>query len=113
MDKTQQPSAALPDSGGQVTSPRAAAYAERVGVKKYIAPVGGVPAVSIPPLDAPYARGQTMAAQAQSGRMPSLPQGSIFGPQGANPFVQPGGPQAGRPESPQTQILPTDMLPDD
>jgi hypothetical protein len=113
MDKTQQPSSALPEGGGQVTSPRAAAYAERVGVKKYVAPVGGVPAVSIPPLDAPYARGQTMAAQAQGMRGPSLPQSSIFGPQGANPFTQPGGPPAGRPESPQTQILPTDLLPEE
>lgn len=113
MDKTHQPSSTLPEGGGPVTSPRAAAYAERVGVKKYVAPIGGVPAVSIPPLDAPYARGQTMAAQAQSGRMPSLPQGSIFGPQGANPFAQPGSPPPGRPEGPQTQILPTDLLPEE
>lgn len=114
MDKTQQPPVALPEGGGPVTSPRAAAYAERVGVKKYVAPVGGVPAVSIPPLDAPYARGQTMAAQAQAGRGPSLPpQGSIFSPQGANPFAQPAGPLPGRPENPQTQILPTDLLPEE
>jgi len=116
MDKTKQPAASLPEGGGPVTSPRAAAYAAHVGVKKYVAPVGGVPSVPIPPLDAPYTRGQTMAEQAQSGRAPSggapYQPGSIFAAaQGANPFTQPGA--AGRPPGAQTQILPTDLLPEE
>lgn len=109
MDKTQHPSAPLPEGGGPITSPRATAYAERVGVKKYNAPIGGVPAVAIPPLDSPYARGQTMAAQA--GRAPAAPQGSIFGPQGANPFAP--APSGAGPGGAQTQILPTDTLPEE
>lgn len=120
MDKSQpQPPTVLPEGGRPTTSPGAAAYAARVGAKKYTAPIGGVPAVPIPLLDAPYARGQTMAAQAESVRnvlrVPAqqAPQGSIFGgPQGANPFAPP--PQAqGRTQAPQTQILPTDTLPDE
>ena len=108
MDKSQR-KFVLPEGGGQITSPRAAAFAERAGVKKYVAPVGGAPAVQIPHLDAPYAKGQTMAAQAQASRGPTIPPNSIFGPQGANPFTQPTGRVAG----PQTQILPTDLLTDE
>ena len=108
MDKTQQLSSALPAAGAPVTSPQAAAYAARAGIKKTQPLVGGVPPVAIPPLDAPYSRGQTMAAQAQAGRgsvAAPQPPGSIFTPQGANPFASPA-PAAG----PQTQILPTDLL---
>lgn len=115
MDKSQ-PHIVLPEGGRPVTSPAAAAYAANVGVRKTTAARGGLPAVSIPPLDAPYTRGQTMAAQAQPPRptAPAAPaQGSIFGPQGANPFAGPPAAPPGRLAPPQTQILPTDLLPDE
>lgn len=112
MDKTQQKPTVLPEGGHTVTSPAAAAYAARVGVKRYTAPVGGQ-AVSIPPLDAPFTRGMTMAAQAPAGRPAApAPQGGIFGAQGANPFAPPAA-QPGRLAPAQTQILPTDTLPDE
>lgn len=118
MDKTHQhpPATALPEGGRPATSPTAATYAAAVGVRKTTLARGGLPSVAIPPLDAPYTRGQTMAQQAQAGRAPAPPpppQGSIFGPQGANPFVPPPTPAGGRLAPPQTQILPTDTLPDE